>query len=105
MSEEKLQFTFDFKENEEPVQEQQGIRFSHIAVEGPIGVGKTTLAKNLAEELDARLILESAVDNPFLPEFYKNPDNLAFQTQLYFLVSRYKQLTDLFQTSLFSFRQ
>lgn len=61
----------------------------HIAVEGPIGVGKSTLAGLLAKKLDARLILENTENNPFLPEFYKDRVKYAFQTQIFFLMSRY----------------
>ncbi len=63
----------------------------YIAVEGPIGVGKTSFARLLAEETKARLILEEAEDNPFLREFYKDRAGAAFQTQMFFLLSRYKQ--------------
>ena len=74
----------------------------HIAIEGTIGVGKTSLAKKLAECLDARLILEEFEDNPFLSEFYNNKDRYAFQTQLFFLLSRYRQQQELNQTNLFN---
>ena len=63
----------------------------HIAIEGTIGVGKTSLAKLLADRLDGRLILEKFEENPFLEVFYKDPDHYAFQTQLWFLLSRYRQ--------------
>ena len=68
---------------------------SYIAVEGPIGVGKTTLAKKLAVEFKSRLIQEDPNENPFLPKFYDNPDLFAFQTQVHFLLSRYQQQLDL----------
>ncbi len=74
----------------------------HIAVEGPIGAGKTSLARILAEELDAKLVLEEAEDNPFLPDFYRNPRRFALQTQLCFLLSRHRQQADLNQTDLFN---
>ncbi len=74
----------------------------YIAVEGPIGVGKTSLARILARELNGRLILEKAEDNPFLPRFYHHPELYAFQTQLFFLLSRYQQQQELFQLDLFS---
>ena len=74
----------------------------HIAIEGTIGVGKTSLAKLLVERLDGRLVLEKFEENPFLEEFYKNPDHYAFQTQLWFLLSRYRQQQDLQQMDLFT---
>ena len=73
----------------------------YLVIEGPIGVGKSSLAKLLARELDARLILEQATDNPFLKEFYRDPDRTAFQTQIFFLLSRYRQLAELSQMDLF----
>ena len=73
-----------------------------FAVEGVIGVGKTELCAILAQRFDARLVLEEAEENPFLPKFYKNRAHYAFQTQLWFLVSRYKQLSGaLLQQDLF----
>jgi len=73
-----------------------------LAIEGVIGAGKTELCKILMQRLNARLVLEEAEDNPFLSKFYKNRSGFAFQTQLWFLVSRYKQLTDsLYQQDLF----
>ena len=74
----------------------------HIAVEGTIGVGKTSLAKILAENLNAKLVLEEFEENPFLNDFYKQPDRYAFQTQLFFLLSRFKQQQILQQTDLFT---
>ena len=73
----------------------------HIAIEGTIGVGKTSLAEILGKRLQAKLVLEEFEENPFLKEFYKNPDRFAFQTQLFFLISRYRQQHDLLQTDLF----
>ncbi len=73
----------------------------YIAIEGVIGVGKTSLAKLLAEKLSAKLVLEKFEENPFLEDFYHAPDRYAFQTQLYFLLSRYKQQLDLKQIDLF----
>ena len=73
----------------------------HVAIEGCIGVGKTSLAKLLTERLEAKLVLEEFEDNPFLPDFYQNPERYAFQTQLFFLLSRYRQQIDLQQTDLF----
>lgn len=73
----------------------------YIAIEGVIGVGKTSLAKILAQRLNARLVLEKFEDNPFLSDFYKDRDRYAFQTQIFFLLSRYRQQMELFQTELF----
>jgi deoxyadenosine/deoxycytidine kinase len=73
-----------------------------IAVEGCIGVGKTTLARKVADRYKARLILEPVEENPFLENFYKDPQKWAFQTQLHFLFTRYSQLHDLRQQDLFS---
>jgi deoxyadenosine/deoxycytidine kinase len=73
----------------------------YIAIEGVIGAGKTALAHMLSERLFARLVLENFEDNPFLPKFYEDPEQFAFQTQIYFLLSRYKQQQELFQTDLF----
>lgn len=75
-----------------------------IAVEGVIGVGKTTLAKALAERLHAGVILEEFEENPFLTKFYSNPAQYAFQTQIYFLLSRYRQHQQIAQTDLFTSR-
>lgn len=77
---------------------------SYIAVEGVIGVGKTTFAKMIAERLDAELMLEAAAENPFLPKFYKNRKRFAFQTQVFFLLSRYHQLGTLAARDLFAQR-
>jgi deoxyadenosine/deoxycytidine kinase len=74
----------------------------HIAIEGVIGVGKTSLAERLAKALDARLVLEEFEENPFLGSFYTDRKRYAFQTQLFFLLSRYRQFQDLRQTELFS---
>lgn len=74
----------------------------HIAIEGVIGVGKTSLAQHLAERLSAKLVMEEFEENPFLENFYKDKKRFAFHTQLYFLLSRYRQQQDLRQTDLFS---
>jgi len=73
----------------------------YIAIEGPIGVGKTSLAELLSKELGARLVLEDFEDNPFLPDFYNDPDRFGFQTQLFFLLQRYRQQQDLRQVDMF----
>jgi deoxyadenosine/deoxycytidine kinase len=72
-----------------------------IVVEGPIGVGKTTVAEALSRELGARLVREEVEENPFLNRFYKDMRAFAFQTQLYFLLSRYRQQQELQQQDLF----
>lgn len=72
-----------------------------IVVEGPIGVGKTTLAKKLAETLNTDLLLEQAEENPFLPRFYADPKAAALPTQLFFLFQRAKQLESLRQADMF----
>jgi deoxyadenosine/deoxycytidine kinase len=73
----------------------------YIAFEGVIGVGKTTASRNLAEVLNARLLLEEVEENPFLDSFYKDMRRYAFQTQMFFLVSRYRQQTDFLQGDVF----
>ena len=73
----------------------------YIAIEGPIGVGKTSLAQLLSKELGARLVLEDFEDNPFLPDFYNDPERFGFQTQLFFLIQRYRQQQDLRQVDMF----
>lgn len=75
-----------------------------IAVEGPIGVGKTTLARNLANTLGFNTLLEKADENPFLERFYANPRSAALSTQLFFLFQRAQQIQDLRQTDLFQRR-
>jgi deoxyadenosine/deoxycytidine kinase len=74
----------------------------YIAVEGPIGVGKTSLAELLATELGARLVHEQTDDNPFLASFYKDPRRHAMSTQLFFLLQRYQQQGELAQGDLFA---
>jgi deoxyguanosine kinase len=73
-----------------------------IAVEGPIGVGKTSLARRLATSLSAQAVLEEAAQNPFLERFYKSPRAGALPTQLYFLLQRAQQLAALKQADLFA---
>jgi len=73
----------------------------HIAIEGVIGAGKTSLANKLSEVLSAKLVVEKFEENPFLPKFYEDPQRFAFQTQLFFLLSRFKQQQELIQADLF----
>ena len=73
----------------------------YVAIEGPIAVGKTSLAKLLSERLGARLILEGFGENPFLTDFYEEPERYAFQTQLFFLLQRYQQQQELRQVDMF----
>jgi deoxyadenosine/deoxycytidine kinase len=77
------------------------LQFRHIAVEGPIGAGKTALAERLATRLDATLVLEDR-ENPFLADFYSERAGAALQAQLFFLLSRHRQQTALQQADLFS---
>ena len=77
-------------------------RFRHIVVEGPIGAGKTSLARRLAALLGAEPILEQAEDNPFLPRFYEDRRRYALPTQLFFLVARVEQARRLEQGDLFN---
>ena len=73
----------------------------YIAVEGPIGVGKTTLAARLAESFEADLVLEEAYDNPFLERFYRDPRRYALPTQLYFIFQRARQFQAMRQGDMF----
>lgn len=73
----------------------------YIAIEGVIGAGKTTLANMIGETLKADVVLEQFEENPFLKDFYRDPDRYAFQTQIFFLLTRYKQQQKLFQADLF----
>jgi deoxyguanosine kinase len=75
--------------------------FSYIAIEGPIGVGKTSLAERLSTRLDATAVLEDP-ENPFLPDFYGGRPGAALQAQLFYLLNRHRQLLALQQTDLFS---
>ncbi len=74
----------------------------YIAIEGVIGAGKTTLARLLAEEIGAELLLDEAMNNPFLVDFYKNPKRYALSAQLYFLLTRYQQQQGLLVHDLFA---
>jgi len=77
------------------------LEYQYIVIEGVIGVGKTTLARMLTKRLNAQLILEQHEKNPFLEDFYKNPRQYAFQTQLFFLLNRYRQQQSIPQRNLF----
>lgn len=77
---------------------------SYIAVEGPIGVGKTSLTLKLAEVSGGRAILEKVDENPFLPGFYRDRDKYAFSAQMFFLLSRYRQLQEANQVDIFQRR-
>ncbi|MDV6374491.1 deoxynucleoside kinase [Deinococcus arenicola] len=74
----------------------------YLVVEGPIGVGKTSLARRLSARYGAELNLEIVEENPFLARFYEQPEVYAFQVQVFFLLSRFKQLSGLTQPDLFS---
>jgi deoxyadenosine/deoxycytidine kinase len=76
--------------------------FRYIVIEGPIGVGKTSLAKLLAKEFNARSILEKPEENPFLPFFYQDRKKHAFQTQIFFLLNRFQQQKEIAQLDLFN---
>lgn len=76
-------------------------QFEFIAVEGVIGVGKTSLAKLLSKRHNARLVLEQFEDNPFLPKFYQDRERYAFPTQMAFLASRFKQQQNMLSKDLF----
>ena len=76
------------------------IPFRYLAVDGPIGVGKTVLVDKLVRRFEAVKVLED-VENPFLPDFYRDRPGAAFQTQMYFLLSRYKQQQEVIQQELF----
>ena len=76
-------------------------RFRHIVIEGPIGVGKSSLARKLASHLDAALLLEQPEENPFLARFYADMPGYAFQTQLFFLFQRLKQMRSAQQPGIF----
>lgn len=79
--------------------EQTNLRY--IAIEGVIGAGKTSLACLIGERLSAKIVLEKFEENPFLPKFYEDPERYAFQTQIFFLLSRYKQQMQILQADLF----
>lgn len=87
------------QDSQQSLIEQTDLRY--IAVEGVIGAGKTTLARMLGETLGGRVVLEQFEENPFLKDFYKDPERYAFQTQIFFLLTRYKQQRNLSQPDLF----
>jgi len=74
----------------------------YIVIEGPIGVGKTSLAKRLADDFGGELLLEGAEENPFLERFYRNPRHAALPTQLFFLFQRAQQIQALRQSDMFA---
>lgn len=73
-------------------------KYNYIVIEGNIGAGKTSLARMIAGQFNAKLILEQFADNPFLPKFYDDPDKYSFPLELSFLASRYKQLKEELET-------
>lgn len=77
------------------------MHFTFVAIEGPIGVGKTSLAELMARRFDDAMLIEESVTNPFLPDFYKDLAGSAFRTQMHFLITRYEQLKELSQRDLF----
>ena len=76
-------------------------KYRFIVVEGPIGVGKTSLARRIAAETGAQALLEQPQENPFLQRFYKDSARYALPTQIFFLFQRMNQLRDFAQTDLF----
>lgn len=70
------------------------IKYNYVVIEGNIGAGKTTLAGKIADQFNARLILERFADNPFLPKFYSDPEKYSFPLELSFLADRYRQLKE-----------
>ncbi len=76
--------------------------FRYIVIEGPIGVGKTSLARLLAKEFNARCIFEKPEENPFLPHFYQDRKKYGFQTQIFFLLNRFQQQKEIAQLDLFN---
>ena len=77
------------------------MQYHYIGIEGVIGVGKTAVVERLAERFDATLVLEEWAQNPFLKSFYEGAQGAAFQSELFFLLSRYRQQQELVQRKLF----
>ena len=77
-------------------------KFPYIVIEGPIGCGKTTLARLLSEKFNVQLLSEKAEENPFLPRFYQDAQRYALPTQLFFLFQRSRQISDMNQRDMFS---
>jgi deoxyadenosine/deoxycytidine kinase len=82
--------------------ERENSAVKYIAIEGVIGAGKTTLAKKIRDRLNAKLVLEQFDTNPFLEKFYTDRKRYAFQTQMFFLINRFKQQQELIQEELFT---
>jgi deoxyadenosine/deoxycytidine kinase len=89
-------------EERDPTGDERGSRGRYIAIEGVIGVGKTTLTRRLARTFESSTVLEVVEENPFLARFYDDPEAWGFQTQIFFLLSRYRQQLQLSQTELFA---
>lgn len=79
-------------------------KYKYVVVEGPIGVGKTSLARKLADSFNAQTLLEQPEENPFLEKFYRDPSHHALPTQMFFLFQRMNQLRDLRQADMFDTR-
>ena len=86
----------------EPLGEGAGAKGRYIAIEGVIGVGKTSLTRRLSRTFESSTVLEVVEENPFLARFYDDPEAWAFQTQVFFLLSRYRQQLQLSQPDLFA---
>ena len=84
------------------IPEKENSLVKYIAIEGVIGAGKTTLAKKIKDRLNAKLVLEQFDTNPFLEKFYADRKRYAFQTQMFFLINRFKQQQELIQEDLFT---
>jgi deoxyguanosine kinase len=92
----------EIKKLETPLHKINLQQFNYIAIEGNIGAGKTTLSSKIAEDFNAKLVLERFADNPFLPKFYEDQNRYAFPLEMSFLADRYQQLSDdLAQFDLF----
>ena len=89
------------RDDDEPAGATVPTPHRYVVIEGPIGVGKTSLVRRLGQSFGSELVLEQDAENPFLERFYRNPRAVAFQTQLHFLFQRARQLQDLRQSDLF----